>query len=93
MSQPLLPSLSITRHFANLADPRLHRRRRHQLLDIIAIAICGVICGCKSWGEIVSLPLAESRYQITRSVCPFSHAFRAACWAAWSCLSMVLTRM
>jgi predicted transposase YbfD/YdcC len=51
MSHPPLPTLSITHHFANLADPRLHRRR-HQLLDIIAIAICGVICGCKSWGEI-----------------------------------------
>lgn len=52
MPHPSLPALSITHHFANLADPRLRRRRRHQLLDIIAIAICGVICGCKSWGEI-----------------------------------------
>jgi predicted transposase YbfD/YdcC len=52
MSHASLPTLSITHHFANLADPRLHRRRRHQLLDIVAIAICGVICGCKSWGEI-----------------------------------------
>src|ERR1700684_39699 len=46
------PSLSLAHHFAKLADPRLRRRRRHQLLDIIAITICGVICGCKSWGEI-----------------------------------------
>ena len=49
--QPSLPTLSITHHFTNLTDPRPHRRRRHQLLDIIAIAICGVICGCKSWGD------------------------------------------
>jgi predicted transposase YbfD/YdcC len=46
------PSLSIVHHFASLTDPRVRRRRRHQLNDIISIAICGVICGCKSWGEI-----------------------------------------
>src|SRR5436190_7812471 len=52
MSQTSSPSLSIVHHFAPLTDPRVRRRRRHQLLDIIGIAICGVICGCKSWGEI-----------------------------------------
>jgi predicted transposase YbfD/YdcC len=52
MSSSASPSLSIVHHFAPLTDPRVRRRRRHQLLDIIGIAICGVICGCKSWGEI-----------------------------------------
>jgi predicted transposase YbfD/YdcC len=52
MTPSSAPSLSITHHFANLTDPRLRRCRRHQLLDIIAITICGVICGCKSWEEI-----------------------------------------
>ena len=52
MSQSLSPSLSIVHHFAHLVDPRVRRRRRHRLLDIISITICGVICGCKSWGEI-----------------------------------------
>jgi len=52
MSGSSSPSLSIVHHFAPLTDPRVRRRRRHQLLDIIGIAICGVICGCKSWGEI-----------------------------------------
>ena len=46
------PSLSIVHHIANLTDPRLRRRRQHHLLDIIVIAICGVVCGCKSWEEI-----------------------------------------
>jgi predicted transposase YbfD/YdcC len=52
MLQSSLPSLSIAHHFARLTDPRVRRRRRHQLLDVLCIAICGVICGCKSWGEI-----------------------------------------
>lgn len=44
--------LSLVRHFASLTDPRVRRRRRHLLADIIAIAICGVVCGCKSWKEV-----------------------------------------
>lgn len=52
MARSTLPALSIVHYFANLADPRLQRRRRHNLLDIIVVAICGTICGCKSWNEI-----------------------------------------
>jgi len=52
MARSSAPSLSIVHHFANLTDPRLRRRRQHHLLDIIVIAICGVVCGCKSWEEI-----------------------------------------
>ena len=33
--------VSILDHFADLDDPRVERTRRHQLVDIIAIAICG----------------------------------------------------
>ena len=52
MARSTLPALSIVHYFANLADPRRQRRRRHNLLDIIVVAICGTICGCKSWNEI-----------------------------------------
>jgi predicted transposase YbfD/YdcC len=52
MSRSTLPALSIVHYFTNLTDPRLRRRRRHNFLDIIVIAICGTICGCKSWNEI-----------------------------------------
>ena len=52
MALPSAPPLSLTHHFANLTDPRLPRCRRHQLLDVVAIAVCGVICGCKSWEEV-----------------------------------------
>jgi hypothetical protein len=30
-------------------DPRVQGRTRHLLIDIFAIAICGVIADCDSW--------------------------------------------
>src|SRR6516162_7585411 len=43
---------SIKGHFRRLRDPRLRRRRRHALLDIIVIAICAVIGDCDTWEDI-----------------------------------------
>ena len=39
-------------YFERLDDPRIDRCKRHQLLDIIAIAICAVICGADSWVHV-----------------------------------------
>ena len=44
--------LSLHDSFADLPDPRIERTKRHQLLDIITIAICAVICGADSWTDI-----------------------------------------
>ena len=38
--------------FGDLEDPRIERCKRHQLLDIITIAICAVICGADSWVHV-----------------------------------------
>jgi predicted transposase YbfD/YdcC len=38
--------------FADLVDPRINRTKRHDLLTIITIALCGVICGAESWVEV-----------------------------------------
>ena len=43
---------SIAKHFSRVKDPRIDRTKRHRLLDIIIIAICGVICGADSWVDI-----------------------------------------
>jgi hypothetical protein len=37
---------SVVRYFEALPDPRHHRNRRHVLVDVITIAVCGVIVGC-----------------------------------------------
>lgn len=46
------PVFSIRGHFGKLKDPRVRGRSRHLLMDIIAIAMCGTICGCKDWQQI-----------------------------------------
>jgi predicted transposase YbfD/YdcC len=46
------PAPRIADCFADVADPRIPRGRRHTLLDIVTIAVCGVISGAESWVEI-----------------------------------------
>ena len=46
------PIGSIEKNFGGLEDPRIERNKLHKLLDIIVIAICGVICGADNWVDI-----------------------------------------
>jgi hypothetical protein len=38
--------------FGSLADPRMVKKCRHSLLDIIVIAVCATIADADSWEEI-----------------------------------------
>jgi hypothetical protein len=40
--------------FETIEDPRIDRTKHHHLLDIIVIAILGVLCGAEGWVEIES---------------------------------------
>lgn len=42
----------LTDRFASLKDPRTGRAKRHNLMDVIVIAICAVICGADSWVDV-----------------------------------------
>lgn len=33
-------------YFESLSDPRHTRNRKHLLIDIVVIAVCGLVCGC-----------------------------------------------
>lgn len=57
MAKEPLGSLRI--HFSKLEDPRLDRQKLHQLLDIIVIAICAVICGAETWVDIANFGKAR----------------------------------
>jgi predicted transposase YbfD/YdcC len=57
MSNPSLMS-----HFASVPDPRIERTKRHKLIDIIAIALCGVICGANDWVAIEAYGRAKESW-------------------------------
>src|SRR5271163_1414196 len=42
-------SSSFAMQFAALEDPRMERTRRHQLLDIVFIALCAVVSGANDF--------------------------------------------
>jgi predicted transposase YbfD/YdcC len=56
------PSCRIRDCFEQVQDPRVDRGKRHQLLDIITIALCGVICGADSWVEIEEFGQAKLKW-------------------------------
>lgn len=45
-------SLAIKTYFRKLKDPRRVGAVLHPLINIVAIAVCGVICGCDDWQQI-----------------------------------------
>ena len=45
-------AVAIVEHFKDIEDPRIERGKLHNLIDIIAIAICAVICGADTWEDI-----------------------------------------
>jgi predicted transposase YbfD/YdcC len=46
------PLSALTASFRSLPDPRVERTKQHLLVDIMAIAICAVVCGADAWTEV-----------------------------------------
>jgi predicted transposase YbfD/YdcC len=57
MSQPIGQSLMT--HFAQVPDPRVDRTKEHQLLAILVIAICAVLCGANDWVGVATFGRAR----------------------------------
>lgn len=58
-------SAGIEVHFGTLTDPRIERTKLHQLLDIVVIAICAVICGADSWEDVATFGRAKQAWFVT----------------------------
>jgi predicted transposase YbfD/YdcC len=38
--------------FENLTDPRVKRTRRHELFDLVVVALCATLAGSDSWADV-----------------------------------------
>lgn len=57
--QHLHPQLSLVEHFQNLPDPRVRRTRHHELIDILIVAICTLLCGGSSFNDMAAFGNAK----------------------------------
>ena len=51
-SSPPNAGAVLAKHFETLHDPRVARGRLHPLLNVVVIALLGVICGAEGWDEL-----------------------------------------
>lgn len=54
--------LDLETYFASVKDPRRERTKRQKLLDILIMAVCGVICGAEGWTEIEEFGKAKEEW-------------------------------
>jgi predicted transposase YbfD/YdcC len=43
---------TLSESFSGIDDPRTNRGKRHDLMDIISIAVCAIICGAEGWADV-----------------------------------------
>lgn len=46
----------------NVADPRLNRNKRHKLVDILVIALCGFLAGCEGWVDVELFGISKRKW-------------------------------
>jgi predicted transposase YbfD/YdcC len=49
---PTHPQLSLIEHFQRLPDPRINRCKEHDLIDILVIGLCTLLCGGETFNDM-----------------------------------------
>ena len=52
MQNPSTASCQLKDHFQTISDPRTGPAQRHELLDILMISVCAMLCGAESFTDI-----------------------------------------
>jgi len=79
---PMNPSapVKLSEYFKELTDPRIVGRTSHKLIDIIAIALCAIICGADTWPAVEAYGKAKHEWlkeflELPNGI-PTQHTFR-----------------
>ena len=54
--------ISLLKHLERVPDPRVKRTQRHELMDILVIALCAVIGGADDWVSVVAFGKAKREW-------------------------------
>ena len=53
---------SLVEQFADIKDPRVERTKKHQLTDILVIAILAIIAGAQGWEDIENYGISKQKW-------------------------------
>jgi predicted transposase YbfD/YdcC len=53
---------SLVEHFSDIKDPRVERTKKHQLTDILVIAILAIIAGAQGWEDIENYGISKQTW-------------------------------
>jgi predicted transposase YbfD/YdcC len=53
---------SLIDHIRLIPDPRIEKKCRHKLVDIVAISICAILCGADDWNAIEGFGKAKEEW-------------------------------
>jgi predicted transposase YbfD/YdcC len=56
------PHLSLVGYFKSIADPRVDRTKDHDLIDILVIAICALLCAAESFNDMEDFGKAKEHW-------------------------------
>ena len=77
---------SIVEHFSTLNDPRIERKKLHQLMDIIVLSICATLSGAQGWEDIEEF--GRNKVDWLRQFVPLKNGV-----PSHDCISYVLSRL
>ena len=54
-----MPNVNLLEHLSVIRDPRIDRNKKHDLSEMLFVAVCAAISGAEGWSDIVEFAEAN----------------------------------